>query len=312
MRLKLFMFIVLTACAGVSDIACDSGSGPGGDPGYFAFFTGGEFIQSDGTYSFSHEISPFLIARYEATYSLWRTVHAWATDTARGSGIYVFANQGREGHDGTEGAAPTAAQNEPVTTVSWRDAVVWCNAYSEMDGFVPVYYSDAGFTAVIRDSGDSNAAACDAAFADWDADGYRLPTEGEWQYAAGYIDGGEWTPWNCISGDSAPQYSSDTAVDYAWFDENSQETTHDTGRKSANAAGIYDMSGNVSEWCWDWYGAYPTDSADYRGPGSGSNRAARGGHWGIGGASARVGSRGMAYPYFTGGTMGFRIARNSR
>ncbi|HSA15626.1 MAG TPA: hypothetical protein P5346_12865, partial [Spirochaetota bacterium] len=75
MRLKLFMFIVLTACAGVSDIACDSGSGPGGDPGYFAFFTGGEFIQSDGTYSFSHEISPFLIARYEATYSLWRTVH---------------------------------------------------------------------------------------------------------------------------------------------------------------------------------------------------------------------------------------------
>ncbi|MDR0997969.1 MAG: formylglycine-generating enzyme family protein, partial [Treponema sp.] len=92
-------------------------------------------------------LSPFYLAKYETTYELWYEVYQWATT----SGGYTFANPGQEGHNGTAGAAPTeAGKTEPVTTISWRDAVVWCNAYSEKSGKEPVYYTDSGYTTVLR------------------------------------------------------------------------------------------------------------------------------------------------------------------
>jgi uncharacterized repeat protein (TIGR02543 family) len=78
-------------------------------------------------------LNAFKMAKYETTYELWHEVYQWAA----GNG-YAFANAGREGNDGTGGAAPTAAKTEPVTYINWRDAIVWCNAYSEMDGKAPV------------------------------------------------------------------------------------------------------------------------------------------------------------------------------
>jgi hypothetical protein len=85
-------------------------------------------------------LSSFRIAKYETSYELWYEVKQWATDAARGGNKYTFANAGREGHDGTAGALPSStctAKTEPVTGINWRDAIVWCNAYSEMDGKAP-------------------------------------------------------------------------------------------------------------------------------------------------------------------------------
>ena len=91
--------------------------------------TGGTFTQSE---SFNHTISDFSIGKYEVTYELWNTVYTWANNNG-----YSFANAGKEGHDGTIGADPTAAKYEPVTAINWRDTIVWCNAYSEKSGRTP-------------------------------------------------------------------------------------------------------------------------------------------------------------------------------
>jgi len=280
---------------------------------------GGVFTQEDTSgNSFSHTITGFKLGKYEVTYELWYTVYTWAVDNG-----YYFANAGREGNDGTTGAAPSGAKYEPVTWVNWRDCIVWCNAYSEITGLTGVYYSDAGMTTLIKDSRDgaygssinTTAGSFDNPYVNWSANGYRLPTEGEWQYAASYIDGGSWLPYNHASGDITSYcYPSDGGTstvfgNYAWYDGNSGNKTHDVGTKTANALGIYDMSGNVWEWCWDWYGAWPgSGQTDYRGPGSGSIRMVRGGSWYHDAYPLQVGKRTSNGPYNEHDFRGFRVA----
>lgn len=271
---------------------------------------GGTYTQQDiDLNSFSHTISAFQMAKYEVTYELWYTVHDWA----RSNG-YTFANPGIEGNNGTitdpEGAAPTTiAKYEPVTTINWRDAIVWCNAYSEMAGFTPVYKNGSG--QVIKDSRDTNGTECDGAVPDWSANGYRLPTEGEWQYVASYQDGTSWTPYNYASGDSDPYNTSTTIGNYAWYSDNSSSQTQIVGTKLSNQLGIHDMSGNVLEWCWDWQGTWPTtDQTDYRGPGSGTVRVERGGSLIYPDERLQVGYRGsFASPWTESYHVGFRPAR---
>jgi hypothetical protein len=126
-------------------------------------------------------LSPFYIAKHETTYELWYEVYQWATSIDRGVNKYTFANKVREGHNGTDGDAPTeAGKNEPVTYISWRDAIVWCNAYSEMSGKGPVYYTDSGYGMVLRVSTDAfgTNTAADKAVMKARANGYRLPVEG--------------------------------------------------------------------------------------------------------------------------------------
>lgn len=274
----------------------------------------GTFTQQNTSgQSFQHTISSFKIGQYEVTYELWYYVRQWAINNG-----YTFANAGREGKSGTIGAVPAGKQ--PVTTINWRDMIVWCNAYSQMMQLTPVYYSDAGFTNPIKDSTDgaygnslnSTPGSFDNPYVNWNANGYRLLTEGEWQYAASYIDGTNWTPYNYAAGDSAPYDTSTTLGNYCWYSANSGSTTHNVGEKVPTALSLYDMSGNVWEMCWDWWAYYPSSAQNnYRGPDTGVVRIMKSAGYNLGNSYMQIGGRNSNDPYTENNTIGFRIGRSN-
>lgn len=200
----------------------------------------------------------FQIARTETTYAQWYEVLKWATDEARGDKRYRFANSGREGSgkgsitDKVDGAAPTGDSNHPVTMIAYNTAIVWCNALSEKAKLTPVYYFADG--SVIRDENKINGTV----YPDLTKDGYRLPTWAEWYLAAkgGKPGSYEW---------DYKYAGSDTASEAGWFrnecgyqqniddmNEYSDEYgTKPVAQKKANTLGLYDMSGNVSEFLDD-------------------------------------------------------------
>lgn len=178
----------------------------------------------------------------------------------------------------------TGDSNRPVENVSWDDAVSFCNRLSQRDGLQKVYTING--TDVT---------------ADWSANGYRLPTEAEWEYAA---RGGQ---------EGASEHhvyaGSDDLGQVGWYSVNSGRTTHPVGQKAPNALGLYDMSGNVWQWCWDWYGEYAYALNDPQGASWGSSRVIRGGCWGSEAQSARVAYRLYSTPFNRGNIMGFRLVR---
>ncbi|MBP5283523.1 MAG: SUMF1/EgtB/PvdO family nonheme iron enzyme, partial [Treponema sp.] len=154
--------------------------------------------------------------------------------------------------------------DNPVEMVDWYDAVEFCNRLSEKNGLTPCY-SLKGKTAVKKwgkKSAKWNDINCD-----FSANGYRLPTEAEWEYAA---RGGKSLRNYIYSG-------SDIIDNVAWTTDNS-DFTHSVGLKQANVLGIYDMTGNVAEWCWDWHGSYTSEAqVNPKGPETGENKIVRGG-----------------------------------
>jgi formylglycine-generating enzyme required for sulfatase activity len=171
--------------------------------------------------------------------------------------------------------------NLPVEQVNWYEAVEYCNRLSLKEGLSPAY------------QGSGNHIVCD-----FNASGYRLPTEAEWEYAA---RGGNRDA-------MAYEYSGGNSVDpVAWYNENS-DSSHPVGMKQPNSQGLYDMSGNVWEWCWDWYGSYSSESqADPTGASSGNGRVRRSGGWYGSAANVRAANRDSGTPWYRSNNLGFRV-----
>ncbi|MDP8221584.1 MAG: SUMF1/EgtB/PvdO family nonheme iron enzyme [Candidatus Stygibacter frigidus] len=174
--------------------------------------------------------------------------------------------------------------NYPVYYVSWYDAVEFCNALSEQESLTPCY--------------DLSDWICD-----FSADGYRLPSEAEWEYAA--RGGVNWEDNYRYSG------TTNNSEEYAWYNTSQ---THEVGTKVSNQLYIHDMSGNVWEWCNDIYSYCYYDSSpseNPKGPGFGSERVPRGGGWNISAFVCRVAIRVGNSPNVSGKNMGFRVIRTA-
>ena len=200
-------------------------------------------------------VSTFYMSRYEVTHGQYLEFLNGAGVSAAGrlNGNEVIDMDDSDvafSHDGTlfsfSGSGVADSIDCPVMEVTWYGAAEYANWLS----------AESGLTKVYTINGTSVTA-------NWSANGYRLPTEAEWEYAA---RGGNASKGYLYAG-------SDNADEVGWHSSNSGQSTHPVGGKAPNELGLYDMSGNVWEWCWDWYGSYSSGSqSNPRGPASGSYR----------------------------------------
>ena len=224
-------------------------------------------------------VSAFAMDKWEVSIELWESVREWGNvreyDLVAGSSF---------------------GSKHPVHTVSWFDIVKWNNARSEKEGKIPAYYEDAAMEVVYR-SGRKVPSGIK-----WNS-GYRLPTEAEWEKAARGGVAGKLYPWG----------TDEISPELANYRDSNKGGTTPIGSYSANGYGLYDMAGNVWEWCWDWHDNYAqTAQTDPRGPSStplgwGSDRMIRGGGWDRYAVKCRVADRDYGPPErWCNNILGFR------
>jgi len=244
-------------------------------PANFVLVPGGTFTMGSPLSEAEHSnievqhqvsLSAFAISKYDVTFDEY-DAYCQATGTAKPSD----SGMGRG--------------SRPVISVTWYDAVAYCNWRSQQEGRKPAYTI----------SGNNVS---------WDqsANGYRLPTEAEWEYAA---KGG---PQASSLAVNAVYAGSPNIDQVAWYSDNSGGKTHPVGQKAPNGLGLYDMAGNVWQWCWDWYGSYSTGSqSDPTGAASGGDRVLRGGGWVNLARLVRSATRGGDGPGYRDDCNGFRL-----
>jgi formylglycine-generating enzyme len=241
----------------------------------------------------------YLVGETPVTYRLWKAVMAWAKSYDRGDSRYYIVY----GMSGSAWGSSMHSLN-PVTYFYWREGMVWCNALTEWHNavfgtnYTPVYQYQGS---VIRDSSEANADVCNNAVQTAN-NGFRLLTSDEWELAARWRTNstntvsGYSNPWfthgDSASGATADTYDTSATGLVAWYDGNTS-STQPVGGKNPNSLGIYDMSGNVREWCFTL---------------SGSSRIRRGGAWELNAHSTRIGST-YSSGDFGGYTTGLRVAR---
>jgi formylglycine-generating enzyme required for sulfatase activity len=248
---------------------------PSGTKGFFKVvgnrYTGTTLTVQGGTLPASSPqsgtvVPTFLMAKYEVTWDEWREVRAWSINN---------------GYDDLSGAGVGSAGDSPVVFGTWYEAVKWCNAKSEMEGLVPAYWvgGEVYRTGEFGEDGSGDITV------DSTSNGYRLPTQAEWDWAArGGVFGRGYT------------YSGSNDVNaVAWYSANSSFRPSAVGTKSPNELGIYDMSGNVWEWVFDGVGSYP---------------GMRGGSWADNASDCSVNTRLYFYPNEIRSNVGFRVARH--
>ncbi|MDR1786285.1 MAG: formylglycine-generating enzyme family protein [Spirochaetaceae bacterium] len=246
--------------------AVPGGANPGAIPDGFVYIEGGAFImgspaseagRDDDEAQHRVTVSPFYMGKCEVT---------------------------QEEYEAVMGANPSKFKgyNLPVESVSWYDAVEYCNARSRKEGLTPAYGINGDNVTWNRN-----------------ANGYRLPTEAEWEYA-------------CRVGTTTPfSTGNNITTRQANYREDRLRETTPAGSFPANPWGLYDMHGNVWEWCWDWYGGYPTSAqTNPTGAASGSDRVLRGGSWYHYAQSLRSAYRSHGSPSDRYNFLGFRLVRN--
>jgi formylglycine-generating enzyme required for sulfatase activity len=277
--------------------ADDTGTSPA--PDAFAFIPGGTSsgtnpLAADESYdpvaypqSYSLTVSPFYMGTCEVTKAKWDEVRAWAS--SRGY-TDLPAGSERDGVDYSKGP------DHPVHLVSWYDCVKWCNARSEKEERTPCYTVSGS----VYRTGEGADVSCNTS-----ASGYRLPTDTEWEYAArGGLISRRFSWGDTIAHSQANYYSSSsysydvspTREYHPDYDTGDYAYTSPVGSFPANAYGLYDMAGNLWEWCWDWYPGYV-----------GSYRVGRGGGWYRIAGFCRAGYRIWYYPDHHYGDGGFRL-----
>ena len=270
-------------------------------------FTMGNSIANDTDLSSSPiravTLDAFYMGKYEVTKAQWDEVRTWGlsngyTDLSAGSG---------------------KASNHPVHSISWYMMVKWCNARSQMEGLTPAYYTNDAQTTIYK----TGSVDVTNAQVKWVANGYRLPTEAEWEKAARGGLSGKRFPWGDTISHSQANYRAYDSYNYdssgsvnnyhPTYATGSMPYTSPVGAFTANGYGLHDMIGNVYEVCWDWIGPYATgNQTNPLGPTSGTIRSYRGGGWSTGPNNSRAaGIRSALGPSVSSHDTGFRVVRSS-